>query len=101
MDPEKRVQQHTVEQVRNVPAPHSREQIAEVVTVILQKNAFLGVCALRVFPKLGDKVSCPSCRARSARSLPLSPLEPAYHVELPAFQKCSIEPVSVELWRRY
>ena len=33
-----------------------------------------------------EKFSCPSCRARSSRSLPLSLQEPACHVELPGFQ---------------
>ena len=35
---------------------------------------------------MGELFSCPSCRARIARSLPLSHLEPACNVELPAFQ---------------
>ena len=48
VDPEELVQQHTVEQVGNVPAPHSREQIAEVVTVIQQKTHLL-VCVLFKF----------------------------------------------------
>ena len=39
-----------------------------------------------ILEKLGEKISCPSCRARSARSLPLSLQEPACHVELPAFK---------------
>ena len=38
MDPEDRVQQRTVEQVGNVPVPHFREQIAEVVTVFVQER---------------------------------------------------------------
>ena len=33
-----------------------------------------------------EKFSCPSCRARNVRILPLSPQEPARHVELSAFQ---------------
>ena len=47
------------------------------------------------------KFSCPSCSTRSARSHPPSPLEPACHVELTAFQRGSMEPVRVELWRRH
>ena len=38
MDLEERVQQRTVQQVGNVPVPHFREQIAEVVTVFLQEG---------------------------------------------------------------
>ena len=38
VDPEKRVQQRTVVHVGTVPVPHFREQIAEVVTVILQER---------------------------------------------------------------
>ena len=35
MDPEERVRHRTVEQVGNVPVPQFREQIVEVVTVVL------------------------------------------------------------------
>ena len=38
MDPEECVRQRTVEQSGYVPVPQFREQIAEVVTVILQKR---------------------------------------------------------------
>ena len=40
----------------------------------------------RILENLGQKCSCPSCRARSARSLPLSLQEPACPVEVPACQ---------------
>ena len=48
MDPKECVRQRTVKQIGNVTVSQFREQIAEVVTVILQKNAFLGVCTLRI-----------------------------------------------------
>ena len=38
VDPEECVRQRTVEQIGNVPVPQFREQIAETVTVILQKR---------------------------------------------------------------
>ena len=43
-----------------------------------------GSSSFRILEK--EKFSCPSCRARSSRSLPLSLQEPACHVELSAFQ---------------
>ena len=80
------------------------EADCKVVTVILQKRiswcVFSENISNEIFFKFfrnweRENFSCPSCRARSARSLPLSPLEPAYHAELPAFQKFSIEPVPI------
>ena len=38
LDPEECARLRTVEQIGNVPVPQFREHIAEVVTVILQKN---------------------------------------------------------------
>ena len=43
VEPGKRVRQRSVEQVGNVPVPRFREQIAEVVTVILQELTSLCV----------------------------------------------------------
>ena len=86
------------------------EADCKVVIVILQERiawcVFSENISYEFFSKFfrnweGENFSCPSCPTRSARSLPLSPLEPAYHVELPAFQKGSIEPLPVKLWRRY
>ena len=53
----------------------------------------------KFFVKLGEreKFSRPSCQTGIARSLPLLPLEPACHVELPTFQskvQSSLRPAS-------
>ena len=97
VDPKECVRQRTVEQFGNVqPVPQFREQISEVVTVILQERISWCV-SFQNYHIRGLVQDLKKVWERSS----LARKEQACHVELLAFQRGSKGPVSVGLWSRY